>query len=1194
MSEIHISIPAKDVIDNCKDINNIPILDNVPSSSPKSVFVHLSNVNHFNHREFINAGISASSEISSIQSMDEMSKIADDYISKLFSRRSISKALLPLVDRSEQKPDDETEEQRIAREKRQEAVRNASAPYFDELFELLSSTKDFVDVVKHRIIFFFSNTEAWESGKYSSEIVHSFCLLFYRIATLDEIHLVKPSLSNDLTNLLSYKSSGLEQQTQNFIDLKRWVSQENSIEFDLTKSCTDISEERRSKIFHIIMPIIMDYIKKERYVVPENLYAYLRTAIFMTKFFKPDPKLDLNVKEFLQNQAALHPLIPLTIELAQRFDDLIKKTGAFPDFTIKPKAQNFQEIFDEMQNFSTGFLPQLLRAKKNEIELKEFYDLVVKGCKCIGRTKNALREQLVEKLLNPPDYEPISSMYERSLRIGYTADDIDIVLRLIAMWRSIHDLFRENFEDVYRLLTQYINRSVQHFAKDSLERVCIHTRKSHQLILSIIDPVREYVGDWCPGEERGGSQANTKNLKDHPYVPREAPTQPAAIELLRIQVQHIINEGSELMKATKKTFGGVEAPIQEKDVVRINDFIEESQYFQDVIQFDELLIDLGDQSDLYFKEVQLDINNVVCFSIRSSLPFILCEYALGNRQDFTGEKKGSHVHPDLCELIFYPLAIYDDAAMRASTKLKSKMLLDEIKNEAAICLNTLTTLISDFTFETFRSYTTLRFLPESTLKRVKENPAYGSNWNIVPAYKLSTMIIQNQYYLHGKLVDLKSLISNVVDSNMVRAVNDVVSLYVKSGITASIEVSKALDILRETRRSLWENGIVLMPFDAVVCSALGQASPNAFCSKITTAIAQDISHAIAYKSYMRSNPTRLFSTAIPSQSTTPFGKGTISRVLRDALSQTTTMVTIEHLTSLVRILDTGSVAFILSEISKDFEDKFGRFTTLYKEQRPRLQRFRDEPMSTPGTLIYDRFEGAYRFFTLDKQIDQVFKAMKALGNILAVASMLDIALTMKNIPRAQTIGYFRGVDEENLTYSDQIKDIIPDGTRVKEMILGLNDIPTGKEIHPPFLSHLLSLMMSAVEKSQCFDETSTQYLRFETLTGFASAWSVLEFVFNMLETNRKFGGLTPFQQFGEGVMFFAAAMLCVTGQERLHYATNIGRRIERVKDVDFASAGDERLSRFCAVCQLESSSLEWAKSVVSPIVKQMRLSQQYE
>ena len=1189
--------PPKDVIEKWNDLTHSPILDNIPTSSPTNIFLHENCISHFHHLHFMNTSLSASKEIALIQTFENLSANLENYISRLFSRRSISKALLPSVDRSEIPKEVETAEEKQAREKRQELVRNAATPFFDELYNLLSETKKAASDTISEIVRFLGNTDIWNNGFYSSEIVHAFCILFYKLATLDEMHLAKPCLSNDFTNLLSYKNSGLDNDTAPYIELKTWVSMKNSIEIELLNLSQSIAIETRGKVFHILFRYIMDYVENNKNIVPENTYAYIRTALFLLRFFKPDAKADANIKEFLVHQANLHPYIPLTIELSQSFEDLIHQSGAFPDFQTKHVNLDFISIFNDMQNFFIEFPPELVKAKKNEIELEDFYNLVVKGCKCIGRTKNAIREQLLMKLLNAPADDKIPSVYERAVRLGYTSHDIEIVLRTIALWRGVHDFFRDNFQDIYALLVRYINHSVQNFTKNTLERVCIHTRKSHDLILQIMEPLREYIGDWAPGENKGGSQSNTKNLKDHEIKQRNSATPPSSIELLRIQIQHISNEGSELLKKEKKSIGKSEAPLKEKDIKKIDAFLEESLYFQDLVQFDQLLLDLGDQSDLYFREVQLDIDNVVCFPLRSSIPFILCEYALGNRKENNKTEENTHPQPDLFELFLYPFAIYDDAAWRAANILKSGMLLDEIKQEAKICLITLTSLISNFTYNSFRSYCTFRFIPPNVLSAARgKHKDIGNLSEKFPAYRLATLIKQNRFYLHGKLVDLRSLVSSVIDKNMNKSVSDIINLYSKVGLVCSIAIDKTLDILRETRRMLVEKaGLKLMPFDEIVAVAIGSVSPASFNGKIIQAVVQDICHSITYKYCMRSNPTRLLSTSSLFVNPKAFGNGSVGVILKEALSQTMTLITTDHLSAFIRLIDTGSLSFILHEICKDFEVKFNRFSQLYKEQRPRLQRLRDEPLNTPGTLVYDRFEGAYRFFTEDTQIKTIFKAMKSLGNILAVASMLDIAITLKKFTKSEIISYFRGADSETLNYNDEIKTILPDGIKSKDEILKLADNFTGKEIHPPFLSHLLSLLISETDKSQIFEETSSQFLRFETLTGFASAWSVLEFVFCIIESNRKHpNSESPFQAYGEGVMLFAAAMLCVTDQVRLHFATNIGRRLERVKDVDFASSNDERLSRFCAVCHLETSSLEWAKSVISPIVKQIRQSQQYE
>jgi hypothetical protein len=85
--------------------------------------------------------------------------------------------------------------------------------------------------------------------------------------------------------------------------------------------------------------------------------------------------------------------------------------------------------------------------------------------------------------------------------------------------------------------------------------------------------------------------------------------------------------------------------------------------------------------------VRLDLDKVVQFAIRSSIPFILYQFALEN-----------YGQPEITEVAFYPLSIYDDAAHTALNAHKSKMIFDEIRAEAEMCRKTLSVLIGEFTF----------------------------------------------------------------------------------------------------------------------------------------------------------------------------------------------------------------------------------------------------------------------------------------------------------------------------------------------------------------------------------------------------------------------------------------------------------------------------------------------------------------
>ena len=110
----------------------------------------------------------------------------------------------------------------------------------------------FSDEVNNAISCFFFGEAIQIEGKYSTSLINRFCLLFYRLAAIDELHLVKSSLSNDLSLFVTYLSSGLENSVEQHQKLRQWLSSENSIENALLKKLDVLNIEQKKKIFTIL------------------------------------------------------------------------------------------------------------------------------------------------------------------------------------------------------------------------------------------------------------------------------------------------------------------------------------------------------------------------------------------------------------------------------------------------------------------------------------------------------------------------------------------------------------------------------------------------------------------------------------------------------------------------------------------------------------------------------------------------------------------------------------------------------------------------------------------------------------------------------------------------------------------------------------------------------------------------------
>ena len=159
------------------------------------------------------------------------------------------------------------------------------------------------------------------------------------------------------------------------------------------------------------------------------------------------------------------------------------------------------------------------------------------------------------------------------------------------------------------------------------------------------------------------------------------------------------------------------------------------------------------------------------------------------------------------------------------------------------------------------------------------------------------------------------------------------------------------------------------------------------------------------------------------------------------------------------------------------------------------------------------------------------------------------------------------------------------------------------QANPKFLLHLLQAVISEIahictDKWELFDETSSNLFDFQSLRGFASVWSVLEYVFilkevyskesanpeNEEEQNRR-TNRGAFAQFEEGVIICAAAILCVTRQQGLAKVLPIGGRISQMRKTDLAILEEEVMPKYLAINQLVTEAITSIAPTVEAIYK---------
>ena len=111
------------------------------------------------------------------------------------------------------------------------------------------------------------------------------------------------------------------------------------------------------------------------------------------------------------------------------------------------------------------------------------------------------------------------------------------------------------------------------------------------------------------------------------------------------------------------------------------------------------------------------------------------------------------------------------------------------------------------------------------------------------------------------------------------------------------------------------------------------------------------------------------------------------------------------------------------------------------------------------------------------------------------------------------------------------------------------------------------------------------------MSGFACVWSVVEFLYCLMESVRSADQDAGFAKYGQGVILCAAIMLIATGQVNLAKLLSIGRKMQRHNQTDMSGLADEKIIRFLSVSQMDAATLDWAFLFFQPFVDNYKAPQ---
>lgn len=780
------------------------------------------------------------------------------------------------------------------------------------------------------------------------------------IFNLDQMKQIKSGLTNDLSyyrreTSLSQESKDITGEAAVFLGTRFY----ELTEIKKTPMITQTSPQT-IELFQDFLQFCMSY--HQRTILPKKKFSILISMVTVLYIF--DVKKLLKDKELsaICQILAENPIVPLYGEITFKPFEVLKDNKTFQapkgiadgdkNEDIKAAASKYL-LQGQMSHFRTMYTENLSKAasisRRGSQQIESIND-VINIMKCISGMASAILRQSAFKFALPATKKN-QSFYDNQVRNNYSEEDKDLLIEMIGNLKTLAGFALKSEPAIMEYVYQYISKDIQDFVNDKLEQTIPGAKKAKEEdYIKVIEAIQNI---FFQGKIESGKKKGTANL----VVPSDH-----QLDVLRTSLSILTRPSSVLYEKKNK----VRKQVSKSGLIDlINAFTDKTEHYYDLLNFAKVIRDASNLGSLWFREVCLDIENVLQFPVRSSLPFILVEHILNSPNK-----------PGLHDSIFFPLEIYNDAASTALDTFKSQYLYKEISAEVTLCVD-----MTSFTF----ARTFFKFCQTAAACALLP-PGHTDLFNQDPI-RFSYMVKQSKFQLLGSPIDFNLLTSQKLNDTFIQELSDVVS---KINDLRIIPLQNDLiQIFQKTHQLLVINGLFLDDFDTLWTVARGAAQPMTPISTLATCIM----NAFDPVHLMFNCITRRFVSSKSYDLRSPYIE--IWSVQFTKLhSQDANFIGSEHLEAIVELLDdaelTSIIGFLLGSIEAELQKAFDLYLQVVSSIRLFPPKNRDDLMGY-FAFITDAYTE-----TSHPQLGAFLNTFRVVGNLIAFIYLLQTVIPPVN------------------------------------------------------------------------------------------------------------------------------------------------------------------------------------------------------
>jgi len=812
------------------------------------------------------------------------------------------------------------------------------------------------------------------------KIVEMFDLLF----NIDQMKALKTGIINDFAFYKRDKSlieqmKRDETHSRNVQELQRFFASHNIILDELKRNLFDTATGtplKSCKFFEkFLVYCVMSY--KEDILIPKQRIAIL-VSIVCVLFIHGNKNSDYSI----YNTQIIHdvfeilnenPVIPLYGENSFFPGYLLQKADGFVNDKINPLLMNVDEAKKKedsyLLKFSMDTFRQLYRSnlavaskmsREGYVTMEGLNGLLA----CLSEMTLAVQRQSSFKFM-VTGKKPISkagnaeiepSRYELAVKYNYSNEDLNSLVELIGYIKTLSSTAILAEPAISKFVNIETNKIVQEFIQNTLERPLVRAKSSgDDNAIKFLEGVRDIFGQWHGINPHADLPKKTKQLKPHEIIDSMVPMSHHQLDVLRIILYSMVNPKSPFLKGQGMFTWSHFRP---KHSNLTNEFLGKIRGWYTLLDYTNVMREATNLGFLWFRETYLDMEKVLQYPVRSSLPFILSEHLLNE----SGK-------PALHDSLFFPFELYNDAAAQAINVYDSQYLYQEIHAEADLCINMIAFSFSETFYKFCRETASAIELPPECLGLITPTPM-----------RYPIMLQQDKMEVLGSPVDFNMIATNKLNSKMLKELEHYVSMLTDIRLTPYI--AHLIRVSRTTHALLLEHFLQMDDFEILWQKARGFVSPTALESRLVTSIINtfDFPHLRLNMNTRRFIPGRPQRLEAPS--TEPWWNKYILIHYHEM-----NYIGGEHLRSLSDILSCGELSHIVHVCLGRLDSAFLKAIDLYTQIAPSV-RLHKSKMKDDLVGFFSFNTDAYSSLS-HPQIGRFFDQMRILGNIIAFLWLLD-------------------------------------------------------------------------------------------------------------------------------------------------------------------------------------------------------------